>query len=170
MVTFGFVVLLGVIDLPNRVTAATNKQTNYHTPFYQELHAKKWLLKYDPQPARGFGMPSYDTRSKKQIAQEALQSKQAAKKFVKDNPELVDFLHSIYLRASYVYKKPYDEQIYQIKQTMDLIKLEKTDTGFTYHFQSGGGCFVREYSGTLIMNGNSVTDETMEMHEHGTPC
>lgn len=161
----GLVVLVGVTDLPKRAIAAAYKQsayTNFNTPFYQELNAKLWLLKYDPQPAGAFGMPFIDVRSKKQITQEAIQLKKIAKKFVKDNPDFVNFLYASY--------KTTDELAYQTKQKMDLIKLTKTETGFTYRFQSGGGCFVNEYSGSLIMNGNVVTGESMEMRTRGTPC
>lgn len=158
-------ITFGVLPNLKAAIAAVTKQStsvNYNTPYYQELSAKRWLLKYDPQPSGAFGMPSYDSRTKQKIAQDALKFKQTAQKFVKDNHEFVNFL--------YFSDKDTDEKAYQTKQAMDLIKLKKTDTGFTYHFQSSGGCFLKEYTGTLIMNGNVITDETMEMHTRSRPC
>ncbi len=161
-----FLVVVPSIELSvSSVALAATKSheyTDYNTPFFQELSAKRWLLKHRPVGPEAFGMPRIDARTKKQKLREQRVLAQAAKNYVNTHPEVATFLGKQYGATN--------EEIYQTIQMMDLIQLTKTDTGYMYHLQGGGLCFIQDYTGTLTMNGNVVTDDVSEMHLKGVPC
>lgn len=150
------ILLTTVVSLPSYFASAT---PDYGTAQYQELSAKIYLLKH--QPGGYAGMPQLlDTKKQ---ALELIKNKNVSRTWAKQNQEMAKFIRR------YVNAKS-DTALYKIVQQLNAIHLTKTDNGYTYEFQHGAGCTIQKYSGSLILNGNIVTDDTMEMHSTPTPC